>query len=153
MNYIRKSTPQDISRIAEILIFTKRMSYRFIFRDDKVSFGEMQVLPLAQEYLASPEKLKHIWVYDDEFVKGMIHIEGTRIEELYVDSFFQNEGIGGKLVDFAVRELGADWLFVLEKNEQAIRFYQTHGFQLTKERELEPGTPEFIVKMRRVLKD
>lgn len=149
MPNIRKAALEDISRIAEILIFTKRMNYRFIFQNDKVSFGELQVLPLAQDYLAHPEKLEHIWVYDDEFVKGMIHIEGTRIEELYVDSFFQNEGIGGKLLDFAVKELGAEWLFVLEKNKSAIRFYEAHDFQLTEERELEPDTPEFIVKMER----
>ena len=62
MSHIRKSTLQDVSRIAEILIFTKRMNYRFIFQNDRVSFGEMQVLPLAQDYLAHPEKLEHIWV-------------------------------------------------------------------------------------------
>ncbi len=149
MNHIRKSTLQDISRIAEILIFTKRMSYRFIFRDDKVSFGEMQVLPLAQEYLAAPEKLEQIWVYDDAFVKGMIHIEGARIEELYVDSFFQNEGIGGELVDFAIEEFDVNYLYVLEKNKQAIRFYKAHGFEVTAERCPEPGTEEFIVRMER----
>lgn len=118
MTAIRKATIQDISRIAEILIFTKRMNYRFIFQNDKVSFGELQVLPLAQEYLSNPEKLKNIWVYDDEFVKAMIHVEDNRILELYVDCFFQSEGIGGKLVDFAVEELDAEYLFVLEKKSQ-----------------------------------
>ena len=102
MNPIRKATVQDVSRIAEILIFTKRMNYRFIFQNDKVSFGELQVLPLAQDYLSHPEKLKHIWVYDDEFVKALIHVEDGWIHELYVDCFFQNEGIGGKLLQFAV---------------------------------------------------
>lgn len=147
MTSIRKAALQDVSRIAEILIFTKRMNYRFIFQNDKVSFGEMQVLPLAQEYLTHPEKLEHIWVYDDEFVKGMIHAEDDQICELYVDSFFQNEGIGSRLVDFAVNKLHANRLFVLEKNESAIRFYQSHGFLLTGKREPEPDTPEFIVEM------
>lgn len=149
MASIRKAIPQDVSRIAEILIFTKRMYYRFIFQNDRVSFGELQVLPLAQDYLAHPEKLEHIWVYDDEFVKAMIHIEDKRISELYVDCFFQNEGIGGELVDFAVEKFDANYLFVLEKNEKAIRFYEAHGFLLTAEREKEPGTDEFIVKMIR----
>lgn len=149
MASIRKATIQDVSRIAEILIFTKRMYYRFIFQNDRVSFGELQVLPLAQDYLAHPEKLDHIWVYDDEFVKAMIHIEDKRISELYVDCFFQNEGIGGKLLDFAVEKYDANYLFVLEKNEKAIRFYEAHGFLLTAEREPEPGTDEFIVKMIR----
>ena len=51
MDYIRKATINDVSRLAEILVFTKRMHYRPIFQNDKVSFGEMQVLPLAQEYI------------------------------------------------------------------------------------------------------
>lgn len=128
MDCIRKAALQDVSRIAEISVFTKRMNYRPIFQNDKVSFGEIQVLPLAQEYIADPKKLENIWVYDDEFVKGMIHMEGERIQELYVDSFFQNQGIGASLIDYAVREFDARCLFVLEKNERAIRFYQRHGF-------------------------
>lgn len=151
MNHIRKATAQDASRLAEILIFTKRMYYRPIFQNDKVSFGEMQVLPLAQEYIENAEKLKNIWVYDDEFVKGMIHIEKDRLEELYVDFFFQNSGIGAKLLDFAIQEFNIRYLFVLEKNERAIRFYQKHGFSLTSEREFEEGTTEFVVKMERRL--
>ena len=149
MSHIRRSTTQDASRLAEILIFTKRMNYRKIFNNDAVSFGEMQVYPLAQDFLDHPEQLQKIWVYDDEFVKGMLHMEGSRIEELYVDHFFQNEGIGGKLLDFAVQNLTARTLFVLEKNLAAIRFYQRHGFPLTGERQPEPGTPEYIVTMTR----
>ena len=149
MDCIRKATLQDVSRIAEIFVFTKRMNYRPIFQNDKVSFGEIQVLPLAQEYMADPEKLENIWVYDDEFVKGILHIEGDRIQELYVDSFFQNQGIGAALIDYAIQEFDVRYLFVLEKNEKAIRFYQRHGFSLTDERELEEGTTEYIIKMKR----
>lgn len=43
-NCIRKSTIQDVSRLAEILVFTKRMNYRSIFQNDKVSFGEIHLL-------------------------------------------------------------------------------------------------------------
>lgn len=149
MSYIRKAEKQDIGRIAEILIFTKRMHYRSIFQNDKVSFGEMQVLSLANEYLDDLGKLDSIWVFDDEFVKGLIHIEGKNVKELYVDTFFQGEGIGGELIDFAIKEFEADNLWVLEKNSTAIEFYQKHGFVLTGERKLEKGTPEYIVKMRR----
>ena len=149
MDCIRKATLQDVSRIAEIFVFTKRMNYRPIFQNDKVSFGEIQVLPLAQEYMADPKKLENIWVHDDEFVKGILHIEGDRIQELYVDSFFQNQGIGAALIDYAIQEFDVRYLFVLEKNEKAIRFYQRHGFSLTDERELEEGTTEYIIKMKR----
>ena len=147
MNHIRKATIEDVSRIAEILVFTKRMNYRPIFQNDKVSFGEIQVLPLAQEYLKTPELLEPIWVFDDEFVKGVLHVENDQIQELYVDSFFQNQGIGASLIDFAIQKCQAKSLFVLEKNTGAIRFYERHGFVLTKERQLEPGTTEYIVRM------
>lgn len=86
---IRKAGTEDISRIAEILVFTKRMNYRSIFRNDKFSFGNLQVLSAAREYINNPHLLDSIWVYDDEFVKGLIHIEGHCVKELYVDCFLR----------------------------------------------------------------
>ena len=146
---IRRATTADASRIAEILIFTKRVNYRKIFLNDKVSFGEMLVYPLAKKYIDNPDELDGIWVYDDEFVKGMIHIEENQILELYVDSFFKNQGIGSKLVQFAVEKMNCDFLWVLEKNINAIRFYQRQGFVITEEKQYEEGTTEYIVKMKR----
>lgn len=146
---IRRATVNDASRIAEILVFTKRMNYRRIFQNDKVSFGEIQVYPLAKEYIENPDKLNHIWVYDDVFVKGMIHIDKDKIAELYVDSFFANQGIGGELIQFATEQMNCRRLWVLEKNADAIRFYEKHGFTLTGKRRLEEGTTEYIVEMKR----
>ncbi len=147
MKQIRRAAPQDASRLAEILIFAKRVAYRPIFQNDAVSFGQMQVLPLANEYLSSPEKLENIWVYDDEFVKGMVHIQGRQIKELYVDCFFQHQGIGAQLLAFAVRECGARFLWVLEKNTAAIQFYGAHGFAFSGQRMIEAGTSEFLQRM------
>lgn len=146
---IRQATIHDASRIAEISIFTKRINYRSIFHDDKVSFGKMQVYPLAKVYIDNPEKLEGIWVYEDEFVKGFINLDGTKIAELYVDSFFENQGIGGKLVDFAIEKFDSDRLWVLEKNTKARRFYQRYGFTDTDNRQLEDGTTEYIVELIR----
>ena len=143
---IRPAVTEDISRIAEILIFTKRSAYRAIFQNDHVSFGEMQVLPLAETYLENPEKLNDYYVYEDDFVKGLIHIEQTEICELYVDPFFEGQGIGGKLMKFALSQ-GAGHLWVLEKNESAIRFYKGNGFFFTSEKKLQEGTDEYIVGM------
>lgn len=147
MKQIRKAVPQDASRIAEILIFAKRAAYRSIFHNDAVSFGEMQVLPLALDYLEGRESLAHVWVYDDAFVRGMVHAENGEVKELYVDPFFQGTGIGGKLLRFAVEHQNARRLWVLEKNRKAIAFYSARGFLPTGEREQEPGTPEYIIRM------
>lgn len=146
---IRQATAADASRIAEILIFVKRVNYRRIFQNDQVSFGEMQVLPLALDYQQRPEMLRGMWVYEDGFVKGLVHIEGTRIDQLYVDNFFAGQGIGAALMRFAVEQHGCDHLWVLEKNDGAIRFYRRHGFVPSAERKLEEGTTEWLVKMVR----
>lgn len=146
---IRHATIEDASRIAEISIFTKRMNYRSIFHNDSVSFGEMQVYPLAKSYLDNPSKLSGIWVYDDEFVKGFINIIDSRIDELYVDCFFENQGIGGKLIDFAISEKGCDSVWVLEKNDAAKRFYLRHGFSESGQRQLEGDTTEYIIELTR----
>lgn len=146
---IRKAVTSDASRIAEILIFTKRTNYREIFKNDEVSFGEMQVYPLAKSYIEDSDKLANVWVYDDGIVKGMLHIEGTRIKELYVDTFFENQGIGTELMEFAINMMNCECLWVLEKNKKAIHFYSKFGFKPIGERQKEEGTTEYIIKMRR----
>ncbi len=149
MDYIRKAVTQDASRIAETLIFTKRMNYREIFKNDEVSFGEMQVYPLAKSYIEDSDKLANVWVYDDGIVKGMLHIEGTQIEELYVDTFFENQGIGTELMEFAINKMNCECLWVLERNKKAIHFYNKFGFKSIGERQKEEGTTEYVIKMRR----
>ena len=146
---IRKAAIKDISRIAEILVFVKRMNYRAIFRNDAVSFGEIQVIPVAEEY-SEPEILESIWIYEaDGIVKGLIRIVGEEVVELYVEHFFQGQGIGAELIEFAKKENNVKFLWVLEKNVDAIRFYEAHGFHVTDNKEPEEGTSEYKVMMER----
>lgn len=149
MAKIRKAKPEDISRISEILVFTKRMNYRCIFHNDKYSFGEMQVLTVAKEYFDHPDTLNNIWVYFDEFVRGLIHIENKEVKELYVDHFFADQGIGGQLIEFAIDHFDVEYLWVLEKNERARAFYEKHGFQYRDVWQYEDGTTERLLKMER----
>lgn len=146
---IRKAVAEDISRIAEILVFVKRMNYRSIFQNDAVSFGEIQVLPVAETY-SNPEILETIWVYESEgIVKGLIRIVDKEVVELYVDHFFQGQGIGAELLEFANGKHDVKYLWVLEKNTNAIRFYEAHGYKVTDNKKLEDGTSEYKVMMER----
>lgn len=145
---IRKAASEDVARIAEILVFTKRMHYRSIFHNDAYSFNELQVLSEAEKY-ADPAVLDKLLVYDDGIVKGIIHIENNEIRELYVDSFFQDQGIGSALIEYAKEQYPISFLWVLEKNTDAVRFYEAHGFHLTDSRKFSEGTTEYIVMMER----
>lgn len=69
---IRAASKKDASRLAEILIFAKRMAYRPIFQNDIVSFQEMQVLDLALFYRDYPQALTDIAVFDDGIVKDLL---------------------------------------------------------------------------------
>ena len=129
-------------------MFTKRIKYRSIFHNDEYSFNELQVVKVADEF-KNPELLDKVWIYDDGIVKGMIHLEGKEIAELYVDYFFWKEGIGSRLVEFAKEKFDAKFVWTLEKNEDAIHFYEAHGFKLSGKRQLEKGTPEYIVMLER----
>ena len=143
---IRPATDRDLSRIAEILVFVKRMKFRPIFQDDDFSFNQLQVLTVAKQY-AAPEILNRIWVYDDGIVKGLIHIVDREIVELYVDYFFQGQGIGSRLIEFAKVNFPVEFLWAIEKNTDAIRFYLRHGFRLTEQKKFEEGTTEYLVML------
>ena len=146
---IRQATKADISRIAEILVFTKRVNFRPIFQNDDYSFGELTVFNVAKEWEEDPARLGQTWVYDDGTVKGLIQIADGEIVVLYVDHFFQKEGIGSKLIRFAIEEKHAKWLWALEKNIGALRFYERHGFTFLGEKKLEEDTTEYLWKLER----
>lgn len=146
MNNVRKADRKDLARIAEIQIFNYRLFFYPIFRSDEYYFEELQVPSLMKKYEA---ELDSLYVYDDGVVKGFIKIEETYIARLFVEPVLQNASIGSRLLEYAVKEHQADHLWVLEKNEKAIRFYERHGFSATGERKPEDGTDEFLILFRR----
>ena len=146
---IRKAKTNDLSRIAEIYVFNNRVNYFPIFKDEKFSFGELQVVTMADNYFGKDKILKNILVYDDGLIKGFIQMNGTEICKIYVDTFFQGEGIGKELIEYAINEYHANNLWALEKNERAICFYKKHGFNLTGQKNFEEDTVEYLVQLTR----
>ena len=137
MNNIRKAVPKDASRIAEIIITNYRMNFYPFFKNDEFYFDELNVIDMAEDYKEGTDELNNTYVYDDGVVKGIIRIKGNEIEKLYVEPTFQSVGIGAQLLDFAVNEMGADFLWALEYNKRGIVFYRRHGFELTGEKMIE----------------
>ena len=155
---IRQATEKDASRIAEILVFSKRVNYRRIFENDAYSFGDLQVSSVAQTYLEDENMLSSTRVYTEtltekysgepvDIVKGLVEVADGEIRTLYVDPFFVASRIGSELVEHAKQQMGGTYLWTLERNERAIAFYKRHGFELTGERMEEPGTEEYLVRM------
>lgn len=137
MDHIRPATAKDASRIAEIIVTNFRVNFYPFFHDDQFYFKELNVVDMASEYAEGTDVLRNTFVYDDGIVKGIIRISGDEIEKLYVESQFQSQGIGAKLLEFAVSKKNASWLWALEYNTRGIAFYQKHGFRLTGEKIVE----------------
>ena len=143
---IRTTKHDDLNRIAEIEVFNYRLKFYPIFLDDEFYFGELQVPNVAKRYA---DLLEDIRVWDDGVVKGFIIVKDCEVKKLFVEPVLQGQGIGAKLLKYAVEHMGAKTLWALEKNEGAIRFYQRHGFRLTGEKRLEDGTSEYLVQMQK----
>ena len=149
MEQIRKATWEDVYRIAELMVFTKRVNYRRIFNDDQYCFIRLSVPSILAELREQPEILERMWVYDDGLVKGVAEIGGGEMRQLYVEEFFHSQGIGGKLLRFGVEEHGVRFLWVLEENHRARAFYERHGFTWRGEWELGKETGKKLLKMER----
>lgn len=146
---IRKATLQDIPRIAEIIVFGKRVAYRTIFNNDVVSFNELQVINIIEEYRNSPGLIDNMIVYDDGIIKGVINQtiadDSVEICDFYVEPFFKGQGIGRQLIQQVISEskkkgMKKIFLWVLEENLSARRFYEANGFQENGETCLVEGT-------------
>lgn len=78
-----------------------------------INFNDFQVFCLTKENL----------------VLGFIGVADKKIEMLFLDPQYFGQGLGRKLLNFAVKELNADKLDVNEQNTKALKFYQSFGFE------------------------
>ena len=141
---IRAAKTEDLERIAEIEIFNYRLFFYPIFQNDDFYFQELTVSGRAAQL---QDKIGSLWVYDDGVVKGFVMAAEGEIQKLYVEPVLQGAGIGAALLEYAVAETGTKYLWALEKNVRAIRFYQRHGFVVTKDRKPEEDTEEYLVRL------
>lgn len=146
---VRKASMQDVSRIAEIIVFGKRVAYRPIFNNDVVSFNELQVINLIEEYRNNPTLVDNMLVYDDGIIKGVINriLKDDTVEicEFYVEPFFKGNGIGKELIGQVILEARTSkkrklFLWVIEDNLPARKFYENNGFIASGETCLIEGT-------------
>lgn len=149
VNPIRSATLHDLTRIAEIEIFNYRLNFYPIFQNDEFYFEELQVPKLTASYAADERFLPETYVYDDGVIKGFIRTESQEVKKLFVEPVLHGKGIGAALLNHAIEQKNARFLWALEKNERAIAFYERHGFRLTGERKPEEDTTECLIRMER----
>lgn len=152
---IRLATKDDIGRIAEILVFAKRMAYHHIFNDEKTSFNKITVLNTIEK-LKKGNLIDRIFVYEtDEVIKAVaiyeIDGEWFHFKELYVDPCFQNNVVGSRLAFYVLnyaKEQGFKkvYAWVLELNAYARNCYEKFGAKFNGEKKEFDSTGRYLLK-------
>ena len=140
---IRPAKIDDTNRMAEIHVFGWRTAYRGIIADD-ILFKRRNVADSNDWFSkAIINGTEENYVFDDGIVKGFMNIGKCRDEDkphsfelwgIYVEPLMKNQGIGSQFIKFCeqqAKERGYKeiCLWVLEKNMNARKFYEKHGYR------------------------
>jgi GNAT superfamily N-acetyltransferase len=91
-----------------------------------------------------------LWLVEDADgeVAGILVLDGSWLDQLYVEPTMTGRGIGSRLVDVAKRARPDGLrLWTFASNERAQRFYERHGFvarRRTDGRDNEEGAPDIL---------
>ena len=144
---IRIANIEDSSRMAEIHVFGWRWAYKDFISLDYL-YNKFTVKTREEkfrEYLSIKNDNEEHYVYEEQnVVKAILIIGNCRDDDkdnktfelmgIYVDPLFQRQKIGTQLVDYCIEEAISKnkeeiVLWVFEKNEETIKFYEKMGFK------------------------
>ena len=79
------------------------------------------------------------------------------MKELYIEPFFQKQGVGKALlmnfIDVAIHDgISTVILWVMEENIKARNFYEHFGFICTNEKKIIAGTDKYLIKYTKSIK-
>ncbi|MFL8989264.1 GNAT family N-acetyltransferase [Pseudomonas sp. QLc11A] len=82
-------------------------------------------------------------------ITGFAGVAAGKIEMLFIDPDHRGQGLGKKLLRYALEHLNADELDVNEQNPQALGFYFKQGFEVIGRSEVDGmGQPYPLLHMR-----
>lgn len=119
---IRPSRAEDFADLLDIWRRSVRATHHFLAEKD---FVEIEAL-VATSYLPS----NTVWVAVNEAGRplGFMGLSQAHIDTLFVDPDMRGQGVGTLLIDHAQERADTLTVDVNEQNDQAVGFYQHHGF-------------------------
>src|SRR5260221_14532042 len=116
--------PDDYARVVEVWEASIRATHTFATEAD------IEVIrPLVRDGLPDVPHLLCVRAPAGQ-VAGFIGVQDAKVEMLFVHPAWRGQGIGRRLLSYAVTTLGADGLDVNEQNPQALGFYLRMGFEV-----------------------
>ena len=125
---IRKAKASDIDKIMQIWLESNTKAHAFI----APVYWQKHFDEVKNNYLPQAET----FVYEDKHqLKGFISILlDNFVGALFVDSRYQRQNIGTKLLDYARKQKSSLNLKVYALNQPAINFYQKNDFKILAEK-------------------
>jgi putative acetyltransferase len=121
---IQRAYKSHYPKLIEIWESSVRATHDFLSESD-IEFYKSMIL---EEYF---DKVKLFFYQDeDSNILAFIGIVDTCIEMLFVEPNSFSEGIGRRLVQFAIKKYNINKVDVNEQNRNALAFYQKLGFSL-----------------------
>src|SRR5262245_4667252 len=143
-------TAEDLPRVVEVWEASVRATHRFLTEADIQFFKALVPDALAQmEHLACVRE-------EGGQIVGFTGVEGTEVASLFIHPDWRRQGIGRRLLEYAVDTLGATEVEVNEQNDQAVGFYLRMGFEVVGRAEQDSTGKPFPLlhmRLRRVLRD
>jgi putative acetyltransferase len=136
-------SPADHLRVVEVWEASVRATHHFVSEADIEFFR-----PLVRDGLNHVPAL--IGMRDETGqVAGFVGVADGKVEMLFLHPDARGQGIGRRLLTYAITALGATSLDVNEQNEQAVGFYLHMGFEVIGRSELDgTGKPYPLLHMR-----
>ena len=134
---------KDIEEILDTWESSVRATHDFLSEEDIISI-KPQVIEGAK-YVS-----KLLCVRDKNgIIKAFMGIHDFKIEMLFVSNESRGNGIGKRLVEYAIEVLNVNYVDVNEQNPQAVGFYKHMGFEIFKKSNFdEQGNPFPILHMK-----
>ncbi|RUO42591.1 GNAT family N-acetyltransferase [Idiomarina aquatica] len=118
---IRKMQAHEMSAVADIWFAASVQSHDFVPRE----FWSALLPTLTTEYL--PSRDTQVAVLKSKVV-GFVSLFEHHLDALFVLPSLQGNGIGSKLLTWALTQEENLSVCVFKKNDRALMFYQRHGF-------------------------
>ncbi len=137
---IRKASLTDYETLAALWLETSLAAHGFV----SAEYWRKMVSSVQKDYLPNSET----YIFEDKHkIKGFISLqENNYTGGLFVLPKWQQCKIGSKLLKFVRRHRPNLSLKVFAKNEQALRFYQKHGFKIVAEQtDVSTGEKELLL--------
>ncbi|MCC0683048.1 GNAT family N-acetyltransferase [Clostridioides sp. ZZV15-6383] len=119
-----------------------RATHNFLTEKDIES-----LIPLVEIGLKEVEHI--VCIKDNDSIKAFIGIDKDKVEMLFIEDKYRGNGIGKKLITYAIDKYNVKYVDVNEQNKKAVGFYIHLGFKEFDRSEIDgQGNPFPILHMK-----